>query len=135
MQLHELTSCLESLAPLGYQEAYDNAGLLVGAPDKEVQQALISLDCTEEVVEEAIRLGCDLIISHHPIVFKGLKRFNGSNYVERVVIKAIKHDIAIYAIHTNLDNVSGGINARSEERRVGKECRDGREEYQSAKKH
>ena len=116
MQLHELTSCLESLAPLGYQEAYDNAGLLVGAPDKEVQQALISLDCTEEVVEEAIRLGCDLIISHHPIVFKGLKRFNGSNYVERVVIKAIKHDIALYAIHTNLDNVANGVNGKIAER-------------------
>src|SRR5690606_9165018 len=116
MKLRELTNHLESLAPLGYQEAYDNAGLLVGSPDKEIRQALISLDCTEEVVDEAIRLGCDLIISHHPIVFKGLKRFNGSNYVERVVIKAIKHDIALYAIHTNLDNVTGGVNSKLAER-------------------
>src|SRR3546814_10285383 len=80
MKLRELTNYLESLAPLDYQEAYDNAGLLVGRPDKEVRQALLSLDCTEAVVEEAIELGCDVVISHHPIVFKGLKRFNGSTY-------------------------------------------------------
>ena len=116
MLLRELTAYLESLAPLDYQEAYDNAGLLVGNPDGEVKQALVSLDCTEAVVDEAIRLGCDLIISHHPIVFKGLKRFNGSTYVERVVIKAIKHDIALYAIHTNLDNVTGGVNSKIAER-------------------
>src|SRR5690606_30226070 len=90
MKLHELTDHLESLAPLDYQEPYDNAGLLVGSPQKEVKQALLSLDCTEAVVDEAIDLGCDLIISHHPIVFKGLKRFNGSTYVERVIMKAIK---------------------------------------------
>src|SRR5690606_16037291 len=85
-------------------------------PDKEVHHALLSLDCTEAVVEEAIELGCDVILSHHPIVFKGLKRFNGNNYVERVVMMAIKHDIALYAIHTNLDNVTGGVNSQLAER-------------------
>ncbi len=112
MKLHQLTTYLESIAPLAYQEDYDNSGLIVGSGDQEVSQALISLDCTEEVVDEAIRTGCQLIISHHPIVFKGLKRFNGKSYVERVVQKAIRHDIALYAIHTNLDNVTGGVNAR-----------------------
>lgn len=116
MLLRELTNHLESLAPLAYQESYDNSGLLVGRPEQEVNQALISLDCTEAVVDEAIRLGCDLIISHHPIVFKGLKRFNESTYVERVVMKAIKHNIALYAIHTNLDNVTGGVNGKLAER-------------------
>lgn len=116
MKLRELTNHLESIAPLGYQETYDNAGLLVGSPGKTVNQALLSLDCTEAVVDEAIEAGCDLIISHHPIVFKGLKRFNGSTYVERVIMKAIKHDIAIYAIHTNLDNVMGGVNSKIAER-------------------
>ncbi|HWK58971.1 MAG TPA: Nif3-like dinuclear metal center hexameric protein [Parapedobacter sp.] len=116
MKLRELTNHLESIAPLDYQESYDNAGLLVGSPDKDVKQALLSLDCTEAVVDEAIATGCDVIISHHPIVFKGLKRFNGNTYVERVVMKAIKHDIALYAIHTNLDNVMGGVNSKIAER-------------------
>ncbi|RCH54908.1 Nif3-like dinuclear metal center hexameric protein [Mucilaginibacter hurinus] len=112
MKLSQLTDYLESLAPLAYQEDYDNAGLIVGRPDKEISQALISLDCTEAVVDEAIVTGCEVIISHHPIVFKGLKRFNGNTYVERVVEKAIKNDVAIYAIHTNLDNIVGGVNTR-----------------------
>lgn len=110
MRLKELTDFLEKLAPLAYQEEYDNSGLLVGSPDEEIKSALISLDCTEAVVDEAIRKGCNLIISHHPIVFKGLKKFNGKNYVERVVMKAIKHNIALYAIHTNYDNVLDGVN-------------------------
>src|SRR5690606_7919486 len=105
MKIIELTSFLESIAPLSYQESYDNAGLIVGNPDTKISKALISLDCTEAVIEEAIKEKCDIIISHHPIVFKGLKKFNGKNYVERVVIKAIKNDIALYAIHTNLDHI------------------------------
>lgn len=112
MLLSQLTSYLESIAPLSYQEDYDNAGLIVGDAKKAVQKALISLDCTEAIVDEAIKNGCDLIISHHPIVFKGLKQFNGNSYVERVVIKAIKNDIAIYAIHTNLDHVLNGVNGK-----------------------
>lgn len=112
MKLKELTSFLENFAPLAYQEDYDNSGLIVGNSEMEVSGALISLDCTEAVIDEAIENGYKLIISHHPIVFKGLKKFNGKNYVERVVMKAIKHDIAIYAIHTNLDHVSEGVNRK-----------------------
>ncbi|MVN92542.1 Nif3-like dinuclear metal center hexameric protein [Mucilaginibacter aquatilis] len=112
MKLHELTSYLESIAPLSYQEEYDNSGLIVGQASKEINQALISLDCTEAVVDEAIRTGCDVIISHHPIVFKGLKKFNSKSYVERVVERAIQHNIALYAIHTNLDSVINGVNGR-----------------------
>src|SRR6201994_102847 len=112
MKLSQLTAYLESLAPLAYQEDYDNSGLIVGQPEQEVNQALISLDCTEAVVDEAIAKDCQVIISHHPIVFKGLKRFNGKTYVERVVEKAIRNNIALYAIHTNLDSVLPGVNAK-----------------------
>src|SRR5476651_1756783 len=112
MKLAQLTSYLESLAPLAYQEDYDNAGLIVGQPEQEIRQALVSLDCTEAVVDEAITTKCQVIISHHPIVFKGLKKFNGKTYVERVVEKAIRNNIALYAIHTNLDNVLPGVNAK-----------------------
>jgi dinuclear metal center YbgI/SA1388 family protein len=112
MKLHELTAYLESLAPLAYQEDYDNSGLIVGHPDKEINSALVSLDCTEAVVDDAIAKGCQVIVSHHPIVFKGLKKLNGKTYVERVIEKAIKNNIAIYAIHTNLDAVANGVNAR-----------------------
>ncbi len=110
MKVGEITKFLESFAPLNYQEAYDNSGLIVGEPQQEVSGVLLSLDCTEEIVQEAIDKGCNLIISHHPIVFKGLKRFNGKNYVERVVMRAIRENIAIYAIHTNLDAVIQGVN-------------------------
>ena len=112
MKLSQLTAFLESLAPLAYQEDYDNSGLIVGNPAQEFYQALISLDCTEAVVDEAIANNCQVIISHHPIVFRGLKKFNGKTYVERVVEKAIRNNIALYAIHTNLDNVANGVNER-----------------------
>ncbi len=111
MKLFEITNFLESIAPLNYQEDYDNSGLIVGDPNTEVNAALVALDCTEEIVDEAIEKGCDLIITHHPIVFRGLKKFNGKNYVERVVMKAIKNNIALYAIHTNLDSVHNGVNS------------------------
>ena len=116
MKIRELTDYLEKIAPLAYQESYDNSGLIVGHPDDEIHQALIALDCTEEIVEEAIQRGCDIIIAHHPIVFTGLKKLNGKNYVERVVIKAIRHGIALYAIHTNLDNVYGGVSSKIAEK-------------------
>ena len=117
MLIKEVIQYLETIAPPKYQESYDNAGLIVGDPNWKLQGALICLDSTEEVVEEAIRKNCNLIIAHHPIVFKGLKRFNGRNYVERVVIKAIKADIAIFAIHTNLDNVYyNGVNTKIAQR-------------------
>ena len=111
MKLSEITNFLEALAPLNYQEDYDNAGLIVGHPDDEIHAALVSLDCTEQIVNEAIEKNCNLIISHHPIVFKGLKKLNGKNYVERTILKAIKNNIALYAIHTNLDSVHNGVNA------------------------
>ena len=109
-QLRELTVLLERLAPTAYQESYDNSGLLVGNPATEITGVLVSLDATEAVVDEAIANGCNVVVSHHPIVFKGLKRLTGKTYVERTVIKAIKNDVALYAIHTNLDNVTGGVN-------------------------
>lgn len=112
MKIKQLTDFLETIAPLAYQEEYDNAGLIVGDPDREISGALISLDCTEAVVDEAIQKGVQLIISHHPIVFRGLKKFTGKSYVERVVMKAIRHDIAVYAIHTNFDNVLEGVNKK-----------------------
>ena len=111
MKIKEITDYLEEIAPLHYQENYDNSGLLVGNEKTEINKMLITLDCTEEVINEAISEKCNLIISHHPIIFSGLKKLNGSNYIERVVIKAIKNDIAIYAIHTNLDNVYNGVSA------------------------
>lgn len=109
MKLAEITNFLEKIAPLNYQEDYDNSGLIVGNQADEVHAALIALDCTEQIVDEAIAKNCDLIITHHPIVFKGLKKFNGKTYVERVVQKAIKNNIALYAIHTNLDHVAAGV--------------------------
>lgn len=108
--IKEILTELEKLAPLPYQEDYDNAGLLVGSPDTEVTGVLFTLDITEDIVGEAIRKQCNLVVAHHPIIFKGLKKLNGKNYVERTVIKAIKNDIALYASHTNLDHVVGGVN-------------------------
>lgn len=116
MKIKDITRYLESLAPSSYQESYDNSGLIVGNANDKVSGVVICLDSIEAVIDEAIEKKCNLVIAHHPIVFKGLKRFNGRNYVERTVMKAIKHDIAIYAIHTNLDNVKMGVNARIAER-------------------
>lgn len=110
MKIKEITNLLEQLAPPAYAEEYDNVGLLVGNPQNEITGVLCTLDCIEAVVDEAISHKCNLIVAHHPIIFKGLKKLNGSNYVERTVIKAIKNDIAIYAIHTNLDHVTNGVN-------------------------
>lgn len=111
--IKQITAHLESIAPTSYQESYDNAGLITGDPAWEAKAAVICLDATEEVIDEAISLGCNMVIAHHPIVFRGLKKLNGKNYVERAVIKAIKNDVAIYAIHTNLDNVfHRGVNSK-----------------------
>ena len=112
MTINEIIRYLESVAPPAFQESYDNAGLIIGDPETTITSALITLDVTEAVVDEAIEAGCELIISHHPILFKGLKRINGNSFVERCVIKAIKNDIAIYACHTNLDSVLGGVNSK-----------------------
>lgn len=110
MRTSELTRFLEELAPLHLQESYDNAGLLVGSPEKEIHKALVTLDVTDAVLVEAREKGCDLIIAHHPLIFGGLKKLTGSTMVERLVVEAIKADIAIYALHTNLDNVHSGVN-------------------------
>ena len=112
MKIKELISFLEERFPLSLQESYDNSGLIVGSPNLEITNALICLDSIEEVVDEAIECNCNLIIAHHPIIFGDLKRINGSTHVERTIIKAIKNDIAIYAIHTNLDNIIGGVNTK-----------------------
>ncbi|GAA4277634.1 Nif3-like dinuclear metal center hexameric protein [Aquimarina mytili] len=110
MQIREVIQHLETLAPSTYAEDFDNVGLLVGNPNTAVTGILVTLDTLEEIVDEAIKNDCNLIVSFHPIIFKGIKKFNGSTYVERVVMKAIKHDIAIFAIHTALDNALNGVN-------------------------
>ncbi|MBA6156448.1 Nif3-like dinuclear metal center hexameric protein [Tenacibaculum sp. S7007] len=112
MQIKDVTSYIEQLAPLSYAEDFDNVGLLIGNYNTEVNGVLVTLDTLEETVDEAIAKNCNLIISFHPIVFGGLKKINGSNYVERVVLKAIQNNIAIYATHTALDNVNNGVSAK-----------------------
>jgi dinuclear metal center YbgI/SA1388 family protein len=110
MQIKQFISALEDWAPVHFQESYDNCGLIVGDPNSECAGILCSLDCTEAVIEEAITKGCNLIVSHHPIVFKGIKELSSDHYVNRTLLKAIKHGIALYAIHTNLDNLIDGVN-------------------------
>ncbi|MBS1742262.1 MAG: Nif3-like dinuclear metal center hexameric protein [Bacteroidetes bacterium] len=112
MTIQHITDLLEKTAPLSLQEDYDNAGLLTGNKNWECSGILVSLDATEDVIKEAIDKKCNLVVAHHPIVFRGLKKINGKNYVEQTVITAIKNDIAIYAIHTNLDNVIAGVNGK-----------------------
>lgn len=110
MKLKEITSILEQMAPLAYAEDFDNVGLLMGDTDKKVTGILVCHDALETVIEEAISKNCNLIVCFHPILFSGLKKITGKNYVERAVIKAIKNDIAIYAVHTALDNHKHGVN-------------------------
>jgi dinuclear metal center YbgI/SA1388 family protein len=108
--IKEIIAVIESFAPPAFQEDYDNAALLTGNLKTDCEAVLLTLDCTEEVIEEAIQKNCNLIIAHHPVIFKGLKKLTGSNYVERTIIKAIQSGIAVYACHTNLDNVQLGVN-------------------------
>lgn len=112
MQIRDIITTLEQFAPPALQEAYDNAGLITGNKTWNCTGIIVSLDATEDVIKEAISKNCNLVVAHHPIVFKGLKTITGKNYVERTIITAIKHDIAIYAIHTNLDNVTEGVNGK-----------------------
>jgi dinuclear metal center YbgI/SA1388 family protein len=112
MTIRTIIAELASFAPLSLQESYDNAGLITGNPEWSCSGVLCSLDATEEVILEAVKKGCNLVVAHHPIVFRGLKKINGKNYVEKTIIAAIKNDIAIYACHTNLDNVAKGVNKK-----------------------
>lgn len=108
-KVSEIINCITDVAPLQLQEDYDNSGLLVGDPNNEVESALITFDITEEAIDEAIEKNCKLIISHHPIIFKGLKKLTQQTYIERIVAKAIRNDIALACMHTNLDNSDRGV--------------------------
>ncbi len=112
MKVKDIANSLQTWAPLSYQESYDNSGLIVGDPEKTVKGITVSLDVTEAVLDEAIADGSNLIVAHHPLVFKGIKRLTPHHWVNRCLIKAIKNDIALYAIHTNLDNVHTGVNRK-----------------------
>ena len=112
MKIKEITDAIERFAPLALQEGYDNAGLVVGDPEREVGRALLAVDVTEEVLAEAEREGCDLVVTHHPIVFHPLKRLNEADYVQRCVARAVRRDIALYACHTNLDSAPNGMSWR-----------------------
>ena len=110
MKIKQVLCALEQFAPLPLQESWDNAGLQVGLTEAEVSGALLCLDVNEQIVDEAIQKGCNLIVSHHPLLFRGLKQVSGQNYVQRCVIKAIKNDIVIVSMHTNMDNAKNGVN-------------------------
>ena len=112
MKIREITDAIEAFAPLSLQESYDNAGLIVGRPDDDVHCALLAVDVTDEVMDEAECEGCDMVITHHPIIFHPLKRLNSSNYIERCVERAVRKGIALYACHTNLDSAPHGMSWR-----------------------
>ena len=116
MKLKDFCSYLDSAVPLAFQEEYDNSGLQVGSPESEISSAMITLDVTEEVIEEAIAQKCDLLVSHHPLIFNGIKGLTGKSYTERILLKAVRHDIAIYSSHTNLDRFSNGVSRKMAEK-------------------
>ncbi len=122
MKVKDFTNYLEQLAPLSLQEDYDNSGLIIGDFNMEVSAVLITLDCNDSVLDEAINNKCNLIITHHPIIFKGLKTINNDSLTEKLVVKAIKNNIAIYSIHTNLDNIINGVNSEIAKRLNLKNC-------------
>lgn len=136
MQVKDITTIIEALAPLSLQESYDNAGLICGSPEAEVHSVLLATDVTEEVLDEAIADGHDLVITHHPLTLQGVKHLRPEGYVQRCLIKAVRHDLNLYAAHTNLDAVMHGVSGRMadklglEEREVllptGREGGDGR---------
>ncbi len=112
MTVEEISGHLSSVIPVSYKEPYDNTGLIVGDPGCEIDNLILSVDVTDEVMDEAIKSGAGMIVSHHPLIFGGLKKLTGSSFVERIVTKAIKNDIALYAAHTNLDVIPGGVSYR-----------------------
>ncbi|RYY11959.1 MAG: Nif3-like dinuclear metal center hexameric protein, partial [Cytophagaceae bacterium] len=116
MTVQDLARTVEAAAPLAYQESYDNAGLQCGDPGAVITGVLIALDCTPAVVAEAARRGCNVVLCHHPVIFRPLKRLTGSNLAEQTIMAALKADVAIYAAHTNLDNVIQGVNAKLAEK-------------------
>jgi dinuclear metal center YbgI/SA1388 family protein len=116
MRLKELCSYLDSAVPLSFQESYDNSGLQIGFPEREISSAMITLDITEGVIDEAISLKCDLIISHHPLIFTGIKKITDRTFTERIILKAVKNDIAVYSSHTNLDIFSNGVSRKMAEK-------------------
>lgn len=111
MKARELTNVIEEFAPISTQESWDNCGFSVGDPDGEVESVLVALDCTEEVIDEAIERGCNLIITHHPLIFKGVKSITPANFTGRIISKAIRNGISIYSAHTNMDKASEGVSA------------------------
>ena len=112
MTVKQITEAIEQFAPLALQESYDNSGLIVGHADKHIGSALVCVDITEQVMQEAVETGAEMIISHHPVIFHALKRLNSATYIQRAVETAVKHDIALYACHTNLDSVQNGMSYR-----------------------
>ena len=112
MKLSDLCYFLDSEIPLSFQEGYDNSGIQLGQAGQEITSALITLDVTEEVIDEAVQKGCDIIISHHPLIFKGIKKITGRSSTDRIITKAIKNDIAVYSAHTNLDMVNNGVSKK-----------------------
>ena len=109
MKIKEIIKAIENIAPLCYQENYDNSGLQIGDREKETNSILVCLDITESVIDEAVALKCDMVISHHPLIFSGVKQITGNTYIERIVMKAISKIIAIYSAHASLDNVNDGV--------------------------
>ena len=112
MKLSEICNYLDNAIPLSFQEGYDNSGLQAGHPESEILSALLTIDITEEVIDEAIKKGCNLVISHHPLIFNGIKKITGKSFTERILVRAIKEDIAIYSAHTNLDAVDFGVSRK-----------------------
>jgi dinuclear metal center YbgI/SA1388 family protein len=123
VKIKQVLSALERFAPLPLQESWDNAGLQLGLTEAEVSGALLCLDVNEQIVDEAVAKGCNLIVSHHPLLFRGLKQISGADYVQRSVIKAIKQDIVIVSMHTNMDNALDGVNWKIAERLGLTECK------------
>jgi dinuclear metal center YbgI/SA1388 family protein len=122
VKIKEVLSALERFAPLPLQESWDNAGLQIGLTEAEVSGALLCLDVTERIIDEAVAKGCNLVVSHHPLLFRGLKQITDADYVQRCVIKALKNDIVIASMHTNMDNAQGGVNWKIAERLGLQDC-------------
>ena len=116
MKLKDICSYLDNVIPISFQESYDNSGLQVGNPENEINSALISFDVTEDVMDEAIAMTCGLIITHHPLIFNPIKKLTGKTYVERILIKAVRHETAIYSAHTNLDILKEGVSRKMAEK-------------------